>query len=196
MNRVYRYFWKTISLTFYRNKFKEFGRGSIIYSPMEIVNHNSINIGDGVSIFNGAWLIGAKNTSSLKIGNGVTIGHFSHIVANYGVEIENDVLIADKVFITDCTHEYKNIEIPIIKQKVSCINGVAIGKGSWIGENVCILGASIGKHCVIGANSVVIKDIPDYAVAAGNPAEIIKKYDFKKKEWVSVRGRENEKNTE
>ena len=45
----------------------------------------------------------------------------------------------------------------------------------------------IGKHCVIGANSVVTKDIPDYSVAAGIPAKVIKRYDFEKSEWVRVK---------
>ena len=64
---------------------------------------------------------------------------------------------------------------------------VIIGEGSWLGTNVVVVGkVSIGKHCVIGANSVVTKDIPDYSVAAGIPAKVIKKYDFEKKEWVRV----------
>ena len=63
---------------------------------------------------------------------------------------------------------------------------VIIGEGSWIGENVCIIGASVGKHCVIGANAVVTKDIPDYCVAVGTPAKIIKKYDTKIKKWIKV----------
>ena len=63
---------------------------------------------------------------------------------------------------------------------------VTIGEDSWIGENVCICGASIGKHCVIGANSVVTKDIPDYCVAAGIPAKVIKKYNFEKNSWDRI----------
>lgn len=39
---------------------------------------------------------------------------------------------------------------------------------------------------MIGANSVVTKDIPDYSVAAGIPAKVIKKYDFEEEEWVRV----------
>lgn len=44
----------------------------------------------------------------------------------------------------------------------------------------------IGKHCVIGANSVVTHDIPDFCVAAGNPAKVIKKYDNENKVWYRV----------
>lgn len=53
---------------------------------------------------------------------------------------------------------------------------VSIGDGSYIGINAVIVGnVKIGKHCVIGANSVVTKDVPDYCVAVGSPARVIKK---------------------
>lgn len=65
-----------------------------------------------------------------------------------------------------------------------------IGEGTWLGENVCVIGAKIGKHCVIGANSVVTKDIPDYSIAVGAPARIIKQYNFKENVWKVV---ENQK---
>lgn len=42
----------------------------------------------------------------------------------------------------------------------------------------------VGKGCVIGANAVVTKDIPDYCVVVGNPARIVKQYDFKEKKWI------------
>ena len=47
-------------------------------------------------------------------------------------------------------------------------------------------GVTIGKNSVIGANSVVTKDIPDYCVAVGAPAKVIKKYDFESGKWLKV----------
>ena len=50
-----------------------------------------------------------------------------------------------------------------------------VGEGSWIGARVTLLpGVKIGRYCVIGAGAVVTKDIPDYAVAAGVPARVIR----------------------
>ncbi|MGO5541257.1 hypothetical protein ACTQWG_01860 [Blautia sp. HCP3S3_H10_1] len=46
---------------------------------------------------------------------------------------------------------------------------------------------NIGKHCVIGANSVVTSNIPDYSVAVGIPARVIKIYNFKNKQWESIK---------
>lgn len=64
---------------------------------------------------------------------------------------------------------------------------LSVGDDTWIGTNVVIAGnIHVGKHCVIGANSVVTKDIPDYSVAAGIPAKVIKRYDFDKGEWIKT----------
>ena len=65
---------------------------------------------------------------------------------------------------------------------------VLIDDGTWLGTNVVVVGnVHIGKQCVIGANSVVTKDIPDYCVAAGSPAKVLKRYNFESKEWERFR---------
>ena len=100
--------------------------------------------------------------------------------------ISNDVLISDKVYISDNLHNYKDINIPIKNQNIIDKGTVIIGKHTWLGENVCVIGASVGKHCVIGANSVVLKDIPDYSIAVGSPARVIKKYNKNTNVWEKV----------
>jgi acetyltransferase-like isoleucine patch superfamily enzyme len=47
-------------------------------------------------------------------------------------------------------------------------------------------GVTIGQHVVIGANSVVTKDIPDFSVAVGVPAKVIRRFDESRQEWLSV----------
>lgn len=102
--------------------------------------------------------------------------------------MEDGVLTGPHVFIADHNHNYLNPFVHIYKQGVlaelnSCVH---IGEGTWLGTNVVIAGnIKIGKQCVIGANSVVTKDIPDYSVAVGIPARVIKRYDFDKKEWIN-----------
>lgn len=59
---------------------------------------------------------------------------------------------------------------------------MVIGEESWLGENVCVLSAKIGRYCIIGLNSVVTKDVPDYCVATGMPAKIIKRFDIEQNE--------------
>lgn len=87
------------------------------------------------------------------------------------------VTAGQSVYITDCDHEYRDVNIPVIDQGiVQRGQRVSIGDGSYIGINAVIVGnVKIGKHCVIGANSVVTKDVPDYCVAVGSPAKVIKR---------------------
>jgi virginiamycin A acetyltransferase len=50
---------------------------------------------------------------------------------------------------------------------------VRIGRGTWIGAGAIVM-ADVGEHCIIGAGSVVTKNIPDFSVAVGNPARVIR----------------------
>lgn len=186
-NFIYRNLYRVLT-KWYGRKFKMLGRKACLFQPMQINNPSGISIGADVFIAHNAWLMGSENIKArgLIIKERTTIGHFAHIVALNSVVIENDVLIADKVFISDSTHTYENLDTPIKNQPVKFLQSVVIGTESWIGENVCILGASIGKHCTVASNSVVTNDIPDCCVVAGAPAKIIKKYDSNTKKWEKM----------
>jgi acetyltransferase-like isoleucine patch superfamily enzyme len=183
--RIYRRIWRIL----FGSNFKRLGSKSSMISPLRIAGAEYIEIGDHVVIHYKGWLTAEKrddHTPRLIIEDRTTIGHFSIISCVRDVHIGKNVLIADRVYISDNLHRHENITLPIMDQPVIFKNSVGIGDDSWIGANVSIIGARIGKHCVIGANSVVTKDIPDYCVAAGAPAKIIKRYDFKTNEWQSV----------
>ena len=186
INRFYRNYYRILTKYVYGRKFRCVGRKACIFDPLQIDNPAGITIEDNVLIAHKGWLMGTddKRCEGLLIKSGTTIGHFCHIIALESVVIGNDVLIADRVFICDSTHDYKDIEQPVICQPVIKLSPVSIGDGSWIGENVCIIGARIGKHCIVAANSVVNKDFPDFTVIAGNPAKAIKYYDIEKMGWV------------
>lgn len=172
--RIHAYVWKII----FSSSFKKFGKNSRIIFPMEIKNVQYMEIGDQISIAYKAWLVAIKKNDIppyFIIEDGTRIGHFSVISCLRHVHIGKKVLIADKVFISDNVHGYEDITLPIMDQPLVFKGKVYIGDNSWIGQNVCIIGARIGKHCVIGANSVVTRDIPDYCVAAGAPARVIRR---------------------
>lgn len=144
-------------------------------------------LSDDVLINYRTWLeaqpLTAGGECRLEIGKGSVIGNYNHIYATRRITIGNHVLIADKVYISDNLHSYGDIHVPIMHQPVKQLKEVHIGNGSWLGEHVCILGAKIGRNCVIGANAVVTRDIPDYCVATGVPARIIKRYCFSTLQW-------------
>lgn len=108
----------------------------------------------------------------------VSIGSNCHIGAINSVKIDDDVLIASNVFISDHSHgllEREFLEQPPTRRELSSKGSVNIEKNVWIGEGVIILsGVTIGEGAVIGAHSLVTQNIPPYSIAAGTPAKIIK----------------------
>jgi acetyltransferase-like isoleucine patch superfamily enzyme len=171
----------------FKKLFKEFGKGSFVDRPLKIQRPHNISIGDKTFIAYNSWLAAQEivegTKATLVIGNNCQIGNFNHIYATKEIIIEDYVLTADKVYISDNIHGYDDINTPILLQPVVQKKATRIGTGSWLGENVCIIGCIIGKQCVVGANSVVTKDIPDYCVAVGAPARIIKRFCFTTKMW-------------
>ena len=181
---------KIRAILFYPLCFASYGKKTMIIRPLQIDGMKNISIGNSTYIYDQTWLaampLSKQEKPFLQIGNNCVIGHFNHIYATNKIIIQDSVLTADKVYISDNQHEYNNPQIPIKNQPIRQSNPIVIGEGSWLGENVCILSASIGKHCVIGANSVVTHDIPDYSVVVGAPARVIKKYNFDTQRWEKI----------
>lgn len=175
---------------FYKHKFLFFGKRVVIDCPLKIQGVSSISLGNRVTLNYRTWIEAAVQNNNekceLSIGEHTTIGNFNHIFAINKISIGKNVLTADKVYISDNSHSYDDVNMPIKDQPVKFIGEVIIGDNSWIGENVCIMGVKIGRNCVIGANSVVTKDIPDYCIAVGIPAKVIKKFDFLTGAWIGV----------
>ena len=150
------------------------GKNVYIGKHCALKGKSNIVLDDGVTVrpYAQIWSGGG----SVRIGRGSEIGERCRISIANSLEIGEKVLLSPNVYITDCDHEYRNIDVPVIEQGiVQKGQAVSIGDGSYIGINTVIVGnVKIGKHCVIGANSVVTKDVPDYSVAVGIPARVIK----------------------
>lgn len=172
-------------------KFRAFAPDVWIINPLRIDGMENISLGKGVRIYAKTWLAAVPLTGMpdclLEIGDGTVIGNFNHIYATHRVIIGKKVLTADKVYISDNLHGYENIHVPIMDQPIVQNKTVEIGDGTWLGENVVIMGSKIGKNCVIAANAVVNRDIPDYCIAAGVPAVIIKRYDTQRNAWFRTK---------
>lgn len=122
-----------------------------------------------------------KVSRNVKFGSGkqVVIGNYSGL--NVGCWIGNDTIIGNdvmfgpEVIILSGGHNFDRTDIPMREQGATPRNPVIIGDDVWIGTRVIILpGIKIGSHSIIGAGSVVTKDVPEYAIVAGNPATIKK----------------------
>jgi acetyltransferase-like isoleucine patch superfamily enzyme len=172
-----------------KHSFKKLELKALIDNPRRIDGAEYISIHKSVRIKQHCWLTAMKIDGvdpDLTFGEGCSIGDFNHIAAVRSVVFGKNVLTANGVYISDNLHCYEDINTPIMFQPIRFKSPVVIGEGSWIGENACIIGAKIGKNCVIGANSVVSRDIPDYSVAVGAPARVIRRLDTKTNRWLAV----------
>jgi acetyltransferase-like isoleucine patch superfamily enzyme len=165
-------------------RFGAFGRGSIICFPFNtIFNERFIRIGEDTMIGPGvtlsAGMVPGQECLSdpvVRIGDRCLIGKGSGIVGHFSIEIGDDVWTGHNVYITDQNHGYEDVDQPISRQTMP-ERPVVIGDGSWLGYGTAVLpGSMIGRHVVVGANSVVTGDLPDFSVAVGIPARVVRHY--------------------
>lgn len=168
------------------------GENVLIEAPFDYGDHpDKISIGKNSSILKNARI--SVYDSSIDKNNVVVIGEGCYIGANFSilakekVIIDDNALIASNVMITSENHGMDPEDsTPYMDQGLSGAP-VKIGGGCWIGEKVIILpGVEIGRKSIIGAGSVVTKNIPDFSIAVGNPAKVIKQYNFITHRWEQI----------
>lgn len=107
--------------------------------------------------------------SEAELGSAVYMGTRCLIgIATVG----DDVLLADHVQLLSGGRQHMHSGLASDEQGARFIR-VRIGKGTWIGSGAIVM-ADVGEYCIVGAGSVVTKSIPDFSVAAGNPARVIR----------------------
>jgi acetyltransferase-like isoleucine patch superfamily enzyme len=183
LNKIFYYL---VRFPIFKLQLGSIGIGSKLLQPI-LTGSSRIYIGKNVFIRKHTWLaakpIREGEACELRIEDDTYIGNFCHIYATSKIVIGKKVLLADRVYLSDNIHSYQDIFLPIIDQPVKQLAPVILKEGCWLGENVCVIGSTIGKNSVIGANAVVLNDIPDYCVAVGTPAKIIKRYDLLQGIW-------------
>ena len=128
--------------------YHQIGEGSTVSTQLTVVAPQNVRIGKSVYVMNGVLLM-----------------------ASGGIIIEDYALVAAHAKIISNDHD------PYFRPALTC-KPVIIKEGAWIGAGAAIMkGVTVGKYAIIGSNSVVTKDIPDYAVAVGVPAKVIKYLD-------------------
>ena len=160
------------------------GKNSVIYRSVrkDIVPFNGFSLGKSSVIED--YTIINNAVGEIIIGNHTRIGMGNTIIGP--VMIGNNVILAQNVVLSALNHNFEDVLTTINQQGVKT-DQIIIENNVWIGANSTILaGVHIGEHVVVGAGSVVTKDIPPFSVVVGNPAKIIKKYDFQVKKWITV----------
>jgi len=187
-------------IEYYRQKLRHLGNNVYIGCNVSIKNPQFISIYDDVYISDHCVLIahGEKGITLEKgvrlkygvyldtegpdgyivIGQNVYVGTGCCLHGHKGLEIGDYSLLAQNITITPYSHKFDDLKKPIYTQG-GYSRKITIGKDCYIGKNVCILySADIGEGSVIGAGSVVVRRVPPYSVAVGNPAKVIRKRGF------------------
>ena len=182
-------FFSFINKLFYGN----FGKRSAIISPIRIIGRKNIFIGKRCLIRDGARIEciykwnNLKFNPKLRIGDGTNIEQSVHITFASNLTIGKNCSIAPRVMITTIDHDYSKIDIGIMKNDI-LTRDVTIGDNCFFGIDVKIFpGVTIGNNCIVGANSLVMSDLPDYCVAVGCPAKIIKRFDKETQKWINLK---------
>lgn len=181
---------------YYASQFKSMGKNVKIGVGVKIVNPQYISIGSDVLIDDHATLI-ARGEGGITIGshihindnayldteckdgyinisNNVYIGTGTTLFGHSGMEIGDHCLLAQNITITPYSHSFEDPDEYIINQG-GHTRKITIGRDSYLGMNVTVLySADIGEGSVVGSGAVVVKPLPPYSVAVGNPARIIR----------------------
>jgi lipopolysaccharide O-acetyltransferase len=169
-----------------------FRKSRLIRLPIDIRGRRHIDFGSGLTTGSNCRIEAYPDSPKkvLFFGADTQINDFVHIAAKESIVLGDNVLIASKVFISDLNHgSYKGdendsspLEVPRFREESS--DPVVIGDNVWIGESVMILpGVKIGRGSVIGAGSVVTKSIPEFSIAVGNPAKVVKTFSADTNTW-------------
>lgn len=152
------------------------GSGVLVddYATLDVRGReSSIEIQDRVSI--GRFSTIAAKHGSIVLSNGCNIGSYCRIATNSKVIVGESVLVGAYCYVGPGNHTESSDGAPLISQPMDIRGGVEIGEHAWLGARVTVLdGVKIGKHAIIGAHSLVTEDVPDWAVAVGTPAKVIK----------------------
>jgi acetyltransferase-like isoleucine patch superfamily enzyme len=173
-------------------RFARFGpRSAVCFPVAALFGEEAISIGDGciigpyASLSAGVSPEDVPDSPVVRIGDRCVIGKGSAVIGHERVEIGDDVWTGNHVYITDANHGYVDRDQPVGRQ-FAAPRPVRIGSGSWLGQGALVVGgANIGEHVVVGAGAVVTGDLPDYSVAVGNPARVIRRY-VAGEGWVRV----------
>lgn len=164
---------------FWSWRFHSFGARSVLGRCRCVRNPKAISIGHHTSL-NDGWCLADLTPKEpgdypkIQIGDHCNILHDFQCNASVSVEVQDYVLIAPRVFITDSDHVVDALGERTTQCDKFKSNPVVIEHDCWLGVNAVVLkGVRIGHHSIIGANAVVTRDVPPHSTAVGIPARII-----------------------
>jgi acetyltransferase-like isoleucine patch superfamily enzyme len=156
-----------------------FARWPVHGNVLEALREGRLEIGPQTLLEPGVWIT-APGSARIRIGAGTFLNLGVMVAAAELVEIGDHCMFANGCFITDAGHRFDDPVKPVPWQGFTSKGPTRIGDNVWCGAHVVITsGVTVGERCVIGANSVVTHDIPPFSVAAGSPATVLRRIEYR-----------------
>ena len=168
--------WNRARIHWHFAKRRAFCKWPVHGNVLESFEAGRLEVGEGTLFEPGVWITMA-DSARVVIGDGCFLNLGVQVAAHELVEIGDHCMFANGCFVTDANHRFDDLEKPITWQGFTTKGPTRIGSNVWCGANVVVTsGVTIGDRCVIGANSVVTESIPDFSIAAGAPAKVLRRH--------------------
>ncbi len=172
-----------------KQKYKNIGKKTYIDKSVHIIGLKNIRIGSNNIISDDTWLNVNDRTDGkigIEIGNNCYIGKRNFFSSSAKITLKDYFMSGINCSLLGSDHLIDEPLKPYIHTGTTNDTSIYIGTNVWFGANVTVIGdVKIGHGSIIGANSLVLKDIPPFSIAVGNPAKVIKRYNFENKKWTT-----------
>ncbi len=183
---------------FYPPLFRETGKGVVFGRNLTLRHPHKISIGDNTVVDDnvlldakgegndGLWIganayVGRNTILNCKEGS-ISVGDYTNISANCSLLSETEIVLGRYCFLAGhCylvaggNHSFADVTKPIMFQPSVSKGGIRVGDDVWLGAGVIVLdGVTIGPGTVVGAGAVVTGPLPEYSVAVGSPAKVVR----------------------
>lgn len=170
--------------------FAAYGKGVLLIPPARVENPECISLGPGVIVHEHAWLCVQRRPGlpapALSIGDRTSFNRFAKVVCHGSVHFGADVILADRVYVSDVEHE----PVPGGDVRLTEPRPVVIGAGVFLGVGVVVKpGVTVGEGAYVAAAAVVHDDVPPYSVVTGDPARVVRRRDPATERWERVSDR-------
>jgi len=165
-----------------------FARWPLEGNVLEALREGRLELGEGVLLEPGVWIT-APGSARVRIGEGTFLNRNVMVASQGLVEIGAHCMLANGCFVSDASHRFDDLSLPVTWQGFESKGPTRIGENCWLGVGVVVTsGVTVGERCVIGANSVVTRDIPPHSIAAGAPARVLRTIEYGARASADSRG--------
>jgi acetyltransferase-like isoleucine patch superfamily enzyme len=169
--------WNVVQLHAELARRRAFARGPMHGNVLQMLREGRLEIGPHAYFEPGVWL--TSDSGQISIGGGSLLNLNVMVAAIERIEIGEHCMLANGCLVADGNHRFDDPDVPVPWQGFTAKGPVIIGDNVWLGANVVVTGGvTIGRRSVVGANSVVTEDIPEFSVAAGAPAKVLKQVTY------------------